>query len=102
MIYWITETINSSFLPYYDSVNAGALRWMLEKVKEWTGSSQTPAAFAIFPKDLVNAPREWAERFYNVQRWTEMTRGGHFAAMGRHVFEKTPLDAELNIDLKRQ
>ena len=81
MIYWIAETINSSFLPYYDSVNAGALRWMLEKVKEWTGSSQTPAAFAIFPKDLVNAPREWAERFYNVQRWTEMTRGGHFAAM---------------------
>ena len=26
-------------------------------------------------------PREWAERFFNVQRWTEMPRGGHFAAM---------------------
>jgi hypothetical protein len=49
MIYWITETINSSFLPYYDFLNAGALRWMSEKVKEWAGSSQTPAAFAIFP-----------------------------------------------------
>jgi pimeloyl-ACP methyl ester carboxylesterase len=24
---------------------------------------------------------EWAERFFNVQRWTEMPRGGHFAAM---------------------
>ena len=81
MIYWITETINSSFLPYYDFMNAGALRWISEKVKEWTGSSQTPAAFAIFPNDLVNAPREWAERFYNVQRWTEMANGGHFAAM---------------------
>ena len=81
MIYWSTETINSSFLPYYDFMNAGALRWISEKVKEWVGSSQTPAAFAIFPNDLVNAPREWAERFYNVQRWTEMAHGGHFAAM---------------------
>ena len=25
-------------------------------------------------------PREWAERFFNVQRWTEMPSGGHFAA----------------------
>jgi len=24
-------------------------------------------------------PREWAERLYNVQRWTPMARGGHFA-----------------------
>jgi hypothetical protein len=25
--------------------------------------------------------RAWAQRFFNVQRWTEMPRGGHFAAM---------------------
>jgi pimeloyl-ACP methyl ester carboxylesterase len=30
--------------------------------------------FMMFP------PREWVERGYNVQRWTEMPRGGHFAA----------------------
>ncbi|GAB4208086.1 MAG: hypothetical protein OHK0022_37200 [Roseiflexaceae bacterium] len=24
------------------------------------------------------APREWAERSYNVRRWTLMERGGHF------------------------
>ena len=81
MIYWTTGTIGSSFLPYYDSANAGPLRWMAEKVKEWVGSAQAPAAFAIFPKDLVDPPREWAERFFNVQRWTEMPSGGHFAAM---------------------
>jgi pimeloyl-ACP methyl ester carboxylesterase len=40
-----------------------------------------PAAFAMFPKDISNPPREWAERFFNVQRWTEMPRGGHFAAL---------------------
>ena len=55
--------------------------WMAEAVKKWAGSQATPAAFAIFPKELVVPPRAWAERFFNVQRWTEMPRGGHFAAM---------------------
>lgn len=81
MIYWATGTIGSSFLPYYDLMNAGATRWIGEKVKEWMGSSKVPAGFAIFPKDLSTPPREWAERFFNVQHWTEMPRGGHFAAM---------------------
>jgi pimeloyl-ACP methyl ester carboxylesterase len=54
---------------------------MKEGVKQWTGSSKVPSAFALFPKDISQPPREWAERFFNVQRWTEMPRGGHFAAM---------------------
>src|SRR5205814_109556 len=81
MIYWVTQTIDSSFLPYYDVANAGALRWISEMVKTWLGSTDVPAGFAIFPKDLVTPPREWAARFFNVQRWTEMPRGGHFAAL---------------------
>jgi hypothetical protein len=32
-LYWATETIYSSFLPYYDSMNAGALTWILEMIK---------------------------------------------------------------------
>lgn len=81
MIYWVTGTINSSFLPYYDVSQAGAATWLRQKLNEWKGSDAVPAAFAMFPKDLSSPPREWAERFYNVQRWTEMPRGGHFAAM---------------------
>ena len=79
--YWATETIGSSFLPYYDLTHASVTRWILEKAKEWVGSSKVPAGFALFPKDIATPPRQWAERFYNVQRWTEMPRGGHFAAM---------------------
>ena len=26
-------------------------------------------------------PRSYAERVYNIARWTEMPRGGHFAAL---------------------
>ena len=81
MIYWVTQTINSSFAPYYDVMQAGALTWIKQKMKEWRGSADVPAAFAMFPRDLSTPPREWAERFFNVQRWTEMPRGGHFAAL---------------------
>lgn len=80
-LYWVTETIGSSFLPYADFVNAGALTWAVEAFRQWVGSTDVPAAFALFPKDISRPPREWAARFFNVQRWTDMPRGGHFAAL---------------------
>jgi pimeloyl-ACP methyl ester carboxylesterase len=69
-VYWVTETIGSSMRLYAEtarvpSPNAG------KKV-------ETPTAMAMLPKDLVHGPREWHEREYNVQRWTELPRGGHF------------------------
>jgi microsomal epoxide hydrolase len=44
---------------------------------------ETPTAFANFPGEpLYTAPpRSWADRAYNITRWSEMSRGGHFAAM---------------------
>ncbi len=73
-IYWVTETINSSVRLYYEELHNPTPQKSGE-------ASVVPTAVALFPKDLTRAPREWAERTYNVQRWTEMPRGGHFAAM---------------------
>jgi len=42
---------------------------------------RTPCAVAQFIKEAPFPPREWVERAYNVQRWTEFPVGGHFAAM---------------------
>lgn len=44
---------------------------------------ETPTAFANFPGEALYAapPRSWAERGYNINRWTDMATGGHFAAM---------------------
>jgi microsomal epoxide hydrolase len=44
---------------------------------------ETPTAFANFPGELLYQapPRSWAERAYNIVRWTDEPRGGHFAAM---------------------
>jgi microsomal epoxide hydrolase len=77
----VTESIGPSFLPYYDFANASALTWMKEGIQKLVPFSRVPAAFALFPKDLSQPPRPWAERFFNVRRWTEMPSGGHFAAM---------------------
>jgi len=74
MIYWVTQTISSSFLYYYEPVHGHTPRNVSSRV-------DVPTGFAIFPKDLNNGPREWAERFFNVRRWSEMPRGGHFAAL---------------------
>lgn len=72
-IYWATETIRSSFTPYFEQEeNPPENAWKPLDV---------PTGIAIFPKDIVPAPRAYAERLYNVQRWTEMPRGGHFAAL---------------------
>jgi len=57
MIYWVTGTIESSFQPYRDVVDAGALRWMEEAARKWLGSSETPAAFALFPADIFRPLR---------------------------------------------
>jgi pimeloyl-ACP methyl ester carboxylesterase len=40
-----------------------------------------PTGVARFPKEMHRPPRSWVEKKYNVVRWTEMPRGGHFAAL---------------------
>jgi len=36
---------------------------------------------AAFPREIVRPPRAWAERVFDVRRWTAMPAGGHFAAL---------------------
>ena len=46
-------------------------------------ADRDPTVFTLFPKDLVNAPRQFAERYFNVAGWMEFESGGHFAAWER-------------------
>ena len=41
---------------------------------------QVPTAAALFPKEIFCPPKNWAQKFYNIQQWTVMSKGGHFAA----------------------
>lgn len=74
MLYWTTETISSSVRMYYENAHALSQLQPGQRIA-------VPAGMALFPKEISLPPREWAERLLLVQRWTEMPRGGHFAAM---------------------
>jgi hypothetical protein len=74
MIYWVTETIASSTRHYYEN-RIDPWRFMKNERVE------VPCGVAIFPGEINQPPREWANRTHNIQRWTRMPRGGHFAAM---------------------
>jgi pimeloyl-ACP methyl ester carboxylesterase len=72
-LYWLTETIGSSMRLYLESSKAPLHFAKGERVA-------VPCGVARFPKEEPMPPRCWAERVYNIQRWTKMPRGGHFAA----------------------
>jgi pimeloyl-ACP methyl ester carboxylesterase len=73
-IYWATGAINSSFWPYYWRRHE---RWPIGKDQRIA----VPTAYASFPKEILHVPRAWAERVYDIRRWTVMKSGGHFAAL---------------------
>ena len=73
-IYWMTETVSSSMRLYYEGRKAP----MHFSKGQFVHS---PCAISFFPKESPFPPRKWIERGYNVQHWTDMPRGGHFAAM---------------------
>lgn len=74
MLYWVTTTGHSSGRLYYEATKAGGFVAKGRRVEVPTGA-------AIFPKEIIRPPRRWAERSYNITRWTEMPSGGHFAAL---------------------
>ena len=73
-IYWVTQTISSSTRMYYENQKNA---WVMEQGQK----VPAPAGMALFPQEIAVPPREWGERSYDVQRWTDMPRGGHFAAL---------------------
>ena len=74
MIYWVSGCIGSSMRLYYENRHQP---WLLGPGERIT----VPTAYAAFPKELTRPPRSWVERAVNLQRYTPMPRGGHFAAM---------------------
>ncbi len=70
-IYWFTATGGSSANIYFEDAQTGAgYREVPNK---------TPTGVAVFPRDFRSV-RSFAERSNNIVHWTEMPRGGHFAA----------------------
>ena len=71
MLYWVTQTGASSTRIYYENRVAAPN----------PARVTVPTACALFPKEISVPPRKWVEARYNLVRWTDMPRGGHFAAL---------------------
>jgi len=72
-LYWVTQTAASSARIYYES------RHPTTPVNR--NRIEVPTACADFPKEIIWSPRAHVATRYNIVRWTEMPRGGHFAAL---------------------
>ena len=77
LVYLVTGTFNTASWIYYGRREEGG------RVLSPEGRRvEVPTAAALFPAEFLSwPPRSYVERVYNVTRWTEMPRGGHFAAM---------------------
>jgi pimeloyl-ACP methyl ester carboxylesterase len=72
-LYWFTETIASSCRMYLESRRAPLVFGKDERIT-------VPCGVLRLPSEEPMPPRAWAERAYNIVRWTEKSKGGHFAA----------------------
>ncbi len=74
-LYWVSQSITSSMRDYFDN------RWF-EVALGPQDFVDVPTGIAVFANSFVDEgtpPREWAERLYDVRRWSSMPSGGHFA-----------------------
>ena len=73
-IYWFTRTASSSARLYYEAMKSDLFGLQ-------PGIVEVPTGGAVFPAEIVRPSRRFAEATFNVVHWTELDRGGHFAAM---------------------
>jgi pimeloyl-ACP methyl ester carboxylesterase len=77
-LYWATNTITTSLLPYWAHRHLPGAALPPEDV------SPVPTAISIFGGERVpfpKPPRVLAERYYSVTSWAEHPTGGHFPAV---------------------
>ena len=72
MLYWATASAGSSARLYWESFGAGRRAALPVTI---------PTGVAVFPKEIITPVRRWMEAAYtDIRHWTEMPKGGHFAA----------------------
>ena len=77
MIYILTKSFNTSSWIYYGRAKEGG------RILSQDGRRvEVPTGCAVYPKEFLTwPPKSYVERLFNIVHWTEMNRGGHFAAL---------------------
>jgi epoxide hydrolase len=70
MLYWLAASGASSARLYWESFGSFS-----------AGEVKIPTGCSIFPKEIFVCSKRWAEnRYKNIIYWSELEKGGHFAA----------------------
>ena len=77
MIYILTKSFNTSSWIYYGRAKEGG------RILSQDGRRvEVPTGCAVYPKEFLTwPPKSYVERLFNIVHWTEMKKGGHFAAL---------------------
>jgi len=74
-LYWLTNTAAPAARMYWESARSTAA------AAGPPPEVSLPVAFTVFPGEIFQAPRSWAEKVYpNLIYFHEADKGGHFAA----------------------
>ncbi|MFC5872986.1 Pimeloyl-ACP methyl ester carboxylesterase [Chryseobacterium arachidis] len=75
-LYWLTNTGNSSAQLYWENNNNN-----FNVVEQRTQEIRVPVAITVFPGEIYQAPKSWAEKAYpTLNYFNEVQKGGHFAS----------------------
>lgn len=74
MLYWLPKCVLSSARIYYETF------FNMPKGLR-TGRVDVPTGYAKFPAEPWSPPRKMVERGYNLVHYSQLPKGGHFAAM---------------------
>ncbi len=75
-LYWLTDTGASSSRFYWENNNNN-----FSAVAQKTADIKVPVAITVFPHEIYQAPKTWAQRAYpSLSYFNEVSKGGHFAA----------------------
>jgi pimeloyl-ACP methyl ester carboxylesterase len=76
------EMLTNVMLYWLPGCGASSARLYWESFGSFRGGAkvEVPTGAAAFPKEISKPPRAWCEGSYNLTHWTQMPRGGHFAA----------------------
>ncbi|MDR6553226.1 epoxide hydrolase [Paenibacillus qinlingensis] len=84
-LFWFTNSGVSASRIYWENGKAGISFFGIKGVK-------LPVAVSVYPDELYEAPKSWAEKAYpNLIHYNKLPKGGHFAAWEQPEFVTSEL-----------
>ncbi|MGY2374060.1 epoxide hydrolase family protein [Pseudomonas sp. SDO524_S393] len=75
-LYWLTNTGASSSRFYWENNNNN-----FSAAAQKTDTIKVPVGITVFPHEIYQAPKTWAQRAYpSLSYYNQVSKGGHFAA----------------------